>query len=593
MKNTFNSDDNKIIQSFIKFEERSYKKYHKLYEKIKNDREYIAGNQSDDTDKLLIGTDAANCRLNIVANGIRTVVNSYMPHQYKWHYSDSNINSAGIAFLDDVDNSTAAIEALTNAVGTGLGVMVFSTDYATDGSIKPILYSIPDVTNVRLDPNSTKLNGSDALEAAIIELKSRNTVKKEFGFDYLEDEPLVDISEDYDKKEYLPVITYYKKEDDGVYCYKLVNSNVVNVNVLPYTYVPVVPVFGEQSWNSSNEMTYVGITEQMKSIQRLVNYVYRQLILRSSKSPKNTWSAEAESIEGFEQYYKNADKTLNPLLMYNGWSADGKRQLTPPTRLSNEIQFADLSQLMQNALGLTNTLIGIPATGLETEVAKTATEALLNDKTFNNNIRAYIQHLKYSLQVIGLLFAEESSNMMLYGKIKVDMIEGPDAAMEKQEARVQLQSYAALITDENDKKALLKAQCMIENDNEYIVNFARMLTPQQNPMDQQAQQLIAQADNEIKTRDQQILELQKTIEDLKNQQQLQAYSLEKEIELSKLKHAQEMEKLAFEAQLKEANPAEQAKTQAEIVKAEASVEKEALSLQKAQMNAAEDIIRGV
>lgn len=575
--------DQEIIDSFTKFEERSYKRFHKLYEKIKQDREYIAGNQSDDVDKLLIGNEANDCKLNIVSNAIRTIVNSYLPHMYKWHYSDPDINNAGLAFIDDIDNSTSTIEALTNAVGTGLGVLVFSTDYATDGSIKPIMYSIPDVTNVRLDPNSTKLNGADALESAIIELKSRNTVKNEFGFDYLEDEPLVDISEDYDRKEYLPVITYYKKEDDGVRCYKLVNSNVVDEHLLPYTYIPVVPVFGEQSWNSSNEITYVGITEQMKSIQRLVNYVYRQLILRSSKSPKNTWSAEAESIEGFEQYYKNADKTLNPLLMYNGWSADGKRQLTPPTRLSNEIQFADLSQLMQNALGLTNTLIGIPATGLETEVAKTATEALLNDKTFNNNIRAYIQHLKYSLQVIGLLFAEESSNMMLYGKIKVDMIEGPDAAMEKQEARVQLQNYAALITDENDKKALLKAQCMIEDNNQYIVNFARMLTPQQNPMDAQAQQLIAQADNEIKTRDQQILELNKQIEDLKNQQQLQAYSLEREMLLSKQKFEQEYQMKLLEAQLANNDPVQIQKDQMELDKEQLELEKKAVELRNAQL----------
>jgi len=586
-------NEQEIIDAFVKFERRSHAHYKKLYENIQSDREYIAGHQSDDIDRTLIGGEAAECKLNIVSNAIRTIVNSYIPHEYRWHFSDSAINSAGLDFMNDIDNSSASLEALTNAVGTGLGVLVFSTDYGVDGRVKPVLYSIPDVTNVRLDPNSTKLNGSDAQEAAIIELKSRNTVKNEYGWDILTDKPLVDISEDYDRKEYIPVITYYKKEDDGVYCYKLCGDSVIgNGTVLPYTYIPVVPVYGEQIFDK-NKLTYTGIVSQTKSIQRLVNYVYRQLILRSSKSPKNTWSAEAESIEGFEQYYKNADKTLNPLLMYNGWSADGKRQLTPPTRLSNEIQFADLSQLMQNALGLTNTLIGIPATGLETEVAKTATEALLNDKTFNNNIRAYIQHLKYSLQVIGLLFAEESSNMMLYGKIKVDMIEGPDAAMEKQEARVQLQNYAALITDENDKKALLRSFCLIEDNNQYIVNFARMLTPQQNPMDAQAQQLIAQADNEIKNRDTQILELQKQLEDMKNQQMLQAYSLEKEIELSKLRHAQEMEKLILTERLKESNPAEQAKTEAEIVKAEASVEKEALALQKAQMNNVQDIIRGV
>lgn len=172
---------------------------------------------------------------------------------------------------------------------------------------------------------------------------------------------------------------------------------------------------------------------------------------------------------------------------------------------------------------------------------------------------------------------------MLYGKIKVDMIEGPDAAMEKQEARVQLQNYAALITDENDKKALLKAQCMIEDNNQYIVNFARMLTPQQNPMDAQAQQLIAQADNEIKTRDQQILELNKQIEDLKNQQQLQAYSLEREMLLSKQKFEQEYQMKLLEAQLANNDPVQIQKDQMELDKEQLELEKKAVELRNAQL----------
>ena len=62
--------------------------------------------------------------------------------------------------------------------------------------------------------------------------------------------------------------------------------------------------------------------------------------------------------------------------------------------------------------------------------------------------------------------------------------------------------------------------------------------------------------------------------------------------MSKLKHSQEMEKMILSEKLKQANPAEQAKTEAEVVKAKASIEKEALSLQKAELNAAEDIVRG-
>lgn len=196
------------------------------------------------------------------------------------------------------------------------------------------------------------------------------------------------------------------------------------------------------------------------------------------------------------------------------------------------------------------------------------------------------------MQLIGLLFAEEMYKQPLYGKIKVTVVAGPDDAMSKQEARVQLSTYGNLITSDEDKRKLLMAECAIEEDNPYINNFAKTLQPQPTQGELQAQQMLEQANAEIKNRDSQILELQKQLNDLQLQQQLQAYSLDKEIEMSKLKHSQEMEKMILTEKLKQANPAEQAKTEAEVVKAKASVEKEALSLQKAELNAAEDIVRG-
>ena len=591
-----------IIQRFKKFERESYDYYKDLYEQIKKDRQFIAGNQSDDLDHTLtdatIGEGVPLMSLNVVKNAIRTVVNTYLPNQYKWQYTnsqgvDANLNSIADQFLSDPDNSTATIEALTNAVGTALGVLVFSNDYDIDGSIKPVLYSVNDVTNVRLDPYASKLNFADATKAAIVEIKSKEWFKTNYGMDYVNEyyKPLIDISEEYDRKRYMTLITYFEKEDNQVICYKLAGSELLeDPQVLPYSYIPVVPVFGESDWASASKQSWTGITTIMRPIQRMINYAYRQIIIRASKVPKNTWVGGDEALQGREKYWQNSERNLNPIRIYNEYSKDHTRKLDPPHREDNQIIFNDVSELMDKSLQMTNSIVGIPAIGLESQIERTATEVLANQKTFNNNVRNYIYHLKYSMQLIGLLFAEEMYKQPLYGKIKVSVVAGPDDAMDKQEARVQLTSYANLITDENDKKALLKAQCMIDEDNKYINNFAKMLTPQQNPMDLQAQQLIAQANTEIKNRDAQILDLQKQVNELQMQQQLQAYSLDKEIELSKLKHAQEMEKLVLQERIKESNPAEQAKTEAEVVKAKSSVEKEALSLQKAQLNAAKDII---
>ena len=595
MEDKLNVDE--LIERFKKFERQSYDKFKDLFEQIKLDRKFISGDQVDTLDHTLtdasIGEGVPLMSLNVVKNAIRTVVNTYLPNTYKWQYTnnqgvDVNLNTIADQFLSDADNSTATVEALSNAVGTALGVLVFSNDYDIDGSIKPVLYSIPDVTNVRLDPNASKLNFADATKAAIVEIKSKEWFKTNYGLEYLNEyyKPLIDISEDYDRKTMMPLITYYEKEDNQVICYKLAGSELLEEpQILPYSYIPVVPVFGESDWANASKQSWTGITTIMRPIQRMINYAYRQIIIRASKVPKNTWVGGDEALQGREKYWQNSERNLNPIRIYNEYSKDHSRKLDPPHREDNQIVFEDVTALMDKSLQMTNSIVGIPAIGLESEIEKTATEVLSNQKTFNNNVRNYIYHLKYSMQLIGLLFAEEIYKQPLYGKIKVSVVAGPDDAMSKQEARVQLSTYANLITSDEDKRKLLMAECAIENDNPYINNFAKTLQPMPSQGELQAQQMLEQANTEIKNRDAQILELQKQLNDLQLQQQLQAYSTEQQILLNNQKFEHEKEMKLLDAQITAGNPAEMAKTQAEIDKAQMSVEKEAISLRKEQIKA--------
>ena len=595
MEEKLNIDE--LIERFKKFERQSYDKFKDLFEQIKLDRKFISGDQVDTLDHTLtdasIGEGVPLMSLNVVKNAIRTVVNTYLPNTYKWQYTnnqgvDVNLNTIADQFLSDADNSTATVEALSNAVGTALGVLVFSNDYDIDGSIKPVLYSIPDVTNVRLDPNASKLNFADATKAAIVEIKSKEWFKTNYGLEYLNEyyKPLIDISEDYDRKTMMPLITYYEKEDNQVICYKLAGSELLEEpQILPYSYIPVVPVLGESDWANASKQSWTGITTIMRPIQRMINYAYRQIIIRASKVPKNTWVGGDEALQGREKYWQNSERNLNPIRIYNEYSKDHSRKLDPPHREDNQIVFEDVTALMDKSLQMTNSIVGIPAIGLESEIEKTATEVLSNQKTFNNNVRNYIYHLKYSMQLIGLLFAEEIYKQPLYGKIKVTVVAGPDDAMSKQEARVQLSTYANLITSDEDKRKLLMAECAIENDNPYINNFANSLQPQPTQGELQAQQMLEQANTEIKNRDAQILELQKQLNDLQLQQQLQAYSTEQQILLNNQKFEHEKEMKLLDAQIAAGNPAEMAKTQAEIDKAQMSVEKEAISLRKEQIKA--------
>lgn len=536
-------DEKAIIDDFNEFEENSRNKWRDLFEDIKDARSYMSGDQYYDEDKNMLGADRLKSKINIVQNSVRTIVNSYLPHQYKWTTSDQELTNIGYEFLNNPDNITATIEALTNSVSTGLGIMVVSNDIDFDGSIKTIMYSVPDVTTVLLDPNIVKLNGTDQEKCAIVELKPVEFIKEEYGLDMVNDRPMVDISIPYDHKKFMALVTYYVKnrETKNIDVFKLLNNKVVEYTELQMTYIPVIPVFGEQTWQDDDKVTYQGIVKQLKPIQRLVNYSYTQLLERLAKAPKNTWCASSEAIEGFEQYYKNADKSLNPLLLFNEWTTDHKNQLKAPERISNEIQYADVSSILNNSLGLTNTIIGIPNTGLETEVTKTATEVLTNEKTFNNNIRCYIQHLRYSLQVVGMCVFEFITNRKLFGILKIDMCEGPDSAMKKQEARIQLQQYANLITSDDDRRKLLIAEASIESDNEYITNFKNSLGHVPSKEEMEAQQLIQQANQKIQELNGQNLELQKQVNELQMQARVNAYSTREQLILEDQKHRHAME----------------------------------------------------
>ena len=290
------NEQNDIIKSFKDFQKKSRKKYKKLVERIKDEKKYVSTTQYSKDDIEVLGESRTKNQLNVVKNAIRTIINTYRETPYRWNVIDKmtnqpseNLNSAGINFLENPDNATAAIEALESATSFGLGVLVLTTDYGVDGNPEPVMYSIANLDNVYLDPDITKTNGADAHAAAIVELKSREWVESEFGIDISAiDKPLVDIDEEYDRKEYMPLVTYYKKNKEGVTVYRMIGNEIVEAIPLPLTYIPIIPVFGEKCYEDE-KLSWTGIVSQMEGVQKLINYAYTNVLIRLAVSPKNQW----------------------------------------------------------------------------------------------------------------------------------------------------------------------------------------------------------------------------------------------------------------------------------------------------------------
>lgn len=577
----FTEENTSIIKEFKDFSKKSRKKYKALIDDIKENKKYVSGEQYSKSDIEILGKDRTENQLNVVKNAIRTITNTYRESTYRWDVTDTTtnkkseiLNQFGINFLEDPDNDTAIVEALESSVAFGLGVLVLTTDYNVDGNPEPVLYSIKDIENVYLDPDISKTNGSDACAAAIVELKSRKWVESNYGIDISTiDKPEVDIEQDYDRKEYMPLVTYWTKTKGQVVCYRMIGNEIVEEIPLTMTYIPVIPVFGEKTI-LDDEWSWTGIVNQMKGVQKLINYAYSNILVRLATSPKNVWLGESESIEGNEKYFRDSNKTLNPLLIYNKWSADGKRELEAPQRLSNEIQLGDVGEMFSQSLQMVNSIIGIPAVGLESEVEKSATEVLTAEKTFQNNIRAYIYNLKASLKVIGMCLFELVQGQPLFGSIKINMIQGPEEGLKKQEARVILQQMAPLLTEPQDQRKLLMAMANVEDDNQYIRTLVEILQPMPTAQEMQDQEIINQANSEIKQRDMQIAELQKQLEDEKRQSELKGYALQREFSLEELKHRNQLEQMILQAKL------DGQLSEADLVKLAADQEKEKMELEK-------------
>lgn len=589
----FTEDNTSIIKEFKDFSKKSRKKYKALINDIKDNKKYVSGDQYSKSDIEILGKDRTENQLNVVKNAIRTITNTYRESTYRWDVTDTTtnkkseiLNQFGINFLEDPDNDTAIVEALESSVAFGLGVLVLTTDYNVDGNPEPVLYSIKDIENVYLDPDISKTNGSDACAAAIVELKSRKWVESNYGIDISTiDRPEVDIEQDYDRKEYMPLVTYWTKTKGQVICYRMIGNEIVEEIPLTMTYIPVIPVFGEKTI-LDDEWSWTGIVNQMKGVQKLINYAYSNILVRLATSPKNVWLGESESIEGNEKYFRDSNKTLNPLLIYNKWSADGKRELEAPQRLSNEIQLGDVGEMFSQSLQMVNNVIGIPAVGLESEVEKSATEVLTAEKTFQNNIRAYIYNLKASLKVVGMCLFELVQGQPLFGSIKINMIQGPEEGLKKQEARVILQQMAPLLTEPQDQRKLLLAMANVEDDNQYVRTLIEILQPMPTAQEMQDQEIINQANNEIKNRDVQIAQLQKELEDSKRQIELKGYALEREFSLENLKHRNSLEQMILQAKLDgQLNEKDLMEMAAEQEKEKMELEKKAIELDSAERKA--------
>lgn len=589
-----------ILNKFKKFQSRSKAKFSGLYDRIEDDKKMLSGKQWNKRDDKFISRARNRITINVLSNQVHSVANSYSAFPFTWFTGEREIDGEIDNFFEKDSNRFASEEAVTNQVAFGLGVMALGSDTDASGNEVPVIYSVKDLKRVVLDPDSTELDGSDAMEGALVDYRSREWIRVHMGDQYLPGEDAKMIVADAGCSELVPIITYYVLDTDGCHVYTFVNDievkdyvtdengeKVENLTVIPIHRIPIFPVWGEDTWDDDGKATYTGLVSKAEDVQRIVNYSFTQLGERLTQSPKAQWQGYAESFKGLDTYYKNAGTGNNPIIPANRLANDKKTVLELPKRLDNTVQFADVQGVVQNTLGMLSSITGVDSKGLaDVETNVTATAAMYTAKVFQNNVRHYFTHLRTTFKAIG----DTVLALLGHPDINVQVTQGPENYMELQIARQELTALMQVV-EPNQKRFITNAILRTHPDNEILAQLYAELNaaPQPTPMEAEMQQTIEQMKAAIEQKDAEILQLTAQVETYQKSSEEMDKSLRAEFMKMKMSHEFKMEEMALQSQLQAGGDA--VKAAAEADKAQLDLEQKAVQLETQKIKSAAEIAK--
>ena len=573
------------------FESRCHAAHSEQISRIKDDRSFLSGTQWCDDDNELIAKNRPRRTINVLLNSINAVRNQYSDYPFQWYTGNDQVDTACENFLKDGNNARAAKEALLSSISFGVGAICIGTENQ-DGTEMPCIYAPTDICNTYLDPDSLDTDGGDALEGAIVEMRSREWVRRKYGDDIAGskgNKPGVRVTDEL-PGETLPVVTYFVKEGDTVTMYRLCNSGFVEEPFeLSIHRIPIFPVYGERIYMDDGTALWQGIVAKGKPVQKVLNYAFTQLAERLAVAPKPTFITTVDAVEGIDEGYKNFSKNLNPLLLYNRTTEDGSEKLDPPQRLDNSVNYGDVSAIISSNLELMSSITGVNSKGIiDTQSQLTATEVEYNERLFATNIKHYFDNLRDTFKAVGECVLE-----MLGVDLPVEVIQGPGERMERQIARQELTTIATMLPE--DKKAVVVNGLLMSHGENAILRevFGELnRTPAPTPMEQQAFATIEQMKRAIEDKNTEIEDLKKQVQFYEVSQRDQKTAFEASLVQSQMAHKQKLEEMAFKAAL-DNNGVDAQKAQVELEKEGLELEKKAVELDQAKLDAASDLAEKV
>ena len=592
-----------ILEKFKKFASRSKKSWSEMYNRIKADRSFMSGEgQWTKEDNNFIAETRNRVTVNVLSNQTHSVANKYATFPFTWYTGDANIDREIDDFFGEDSNRFASEEALLDCVSFGFGVLALGSDLTADNREVPVIYAVTDPDRVMLDADMTELDGSDAMEGALIDYRSREWIRVHMGEQYLPEKKAKPVfTGALSNGELIPIITYYALDTDGCHVYTFVNdipvdefevdeegNETVKDNIIPIHRIPIYPVLGEKTW-VDDKVIYQGLIAKGKTVQRIVNYAMTQLIERLSLSPKPQWRGYMESFKNYDSYYKKAGTGVNPIIPAQRLANDKKTQLPLPEMVQPNIAFADLQGIMTGTMDMLSSITGVDSKGLaDHESELTATAVLYTSQVFQNNIKHFFSHLRTSFKAIG----DTVMSLLGHNGVKIDVAQGPDAYMQNQIARQELQALLAIV-EPNQKRAIVNAILRTHPDNEILAQLYAELNSMKEPtaMEMEMQQTVMLMKKALDKKNQEIMDLTAQLEEYRKSNQSQVRSYEFELLKARQAHEFNMQELALKAQLEQGANAD--KIAAESEKAQMDLEGKAIQLEAQKLKANADAQKAV
>ena len=444
-----------IINQCSDFLSRSSRRFADTLKRATKDLRRYSGDFWDDDFKKLYrpGKKRVNLSLNnwnVICNAIASPMSAS-----PWHTELKNKEDGFEDLQDAIDEleakndvKTALLDAFRKAVLTGYGFLVVSTDVDPfTGEPTVVLESVKHLQSVAMDPSIVTVNGEDAEEGAIVNYISLRKARRLYGedvapFDYPNSAaalalPTGDGSQWACPADQIAVVSYYVKENEGVHFYKICGDKIVQSEVLPIKYIPIVRIAGNEIYDKEN-INYSGIIQQTLNLELGANVAYSTLVERCGRSVKANYLIHISALDGCERSYQNADNDDACVVTWNG-----EHQ---PVPLVEQFQTGDLQNVITTTRTLMEDVVGVPLTGIpQGTPERTATEILRQQTSKESNTATYYQNAFAACNMLSRIFIE-----LLNGgeDLRFTLENGPSVVTRQMKARQELTALSTICPDE-------------------------------------------------------------------------------------------------------------------------------------------------